>query len=534
MTVMLTPTELHGRLADRHGELALLDVREQGVFAKEHILYAVNSPLSRLELDVPRLVPRRKTPIVLCDDDGELASRAAEVLTRNGYGNVGILAGGLAAWRAAGLMSFSGVNVPSKAFGEFIEQTYDTPRVSAKELQALRNDGTDLVILDSRPFPEYHRMNIPDSINVPGAELVHRVHDLAPGPNTLVVVNCAGRTRSIIGAQSLRNAGLPNKVVALENGTMGWELAGFQCEHGESRTPPRLSNRGRVWAREAALRVADRFGVPFIDSATLAKWRTEADERTLFLCDVRSPEEFESGHITGARNTPGGQLVQATDEYIGVFGGRIVLVDDDGTRATMTASWLIQMGWPDVYVLKNGIEGVALETGPEEVEVIGLGAVNPAFEIAAPALAGLLPGRDVEIIDLADSRTFRQGHLPGTWFSVRSRLATCLEQVPTSSLVVVTSPDGVLAQLAQGEISSLTRATTKVLQGGTRAWANAGFPLEFGMERMTTTNDDIYPKPYDHELEDVPQAMRDYIEWEVNLVPQVVSDGVARFQAFPD
>ena len=69
---------------------------------------------------------------------------------------------------------------------------------------------------------------------MPGGELVYRIGDLAPDPKTLVVVNCAGRTRSIMGAESLRRAGIPNKVVALRNGTMGWELAGFRCDRGRT------------------------------------------------------------------------------------------------------------------------------------------------------------------------------------------------------------------------------------------------------------------------------------------------------------
>ena len=120
-----------------------------------------------------------------------------------------------------GFMLFEGVYVPSKAFGEFVEATWCTPHLSADELVRLRAEGRDVVVLDSRPMSEYRQMSIPGGIDVPGAELVHRVRDLAPDPDTLVVVNCAGRTRSIIGAQSLINAGIPNRVAALANGTMG-------------------------------------------------------------------------------------------------------------------------------------------------------------------------------------------------------------------------------------------------------------------------------------------------------------------------
>ena len=119
------------------GELALVDVREELIFSQSHLLLARSVPLSRLELRFAQLVPRRGTRIVLCDDDDGLAERAAAILARNGYTDVAILDGGVAAWAAAGFELFSGVNVPSKAFGEFIEHESDTPSISAGELEQL-------------------------------------------------------------------------------------------------------------------------------------------------------------------------------------------------------------------------------------------------------------------------------------------------------------------------------------------------------------------------------------------------------------
>ena len=262
------------------------------------------------------------------------------------------------------------------------------------------------MILDSRPFDEYRRMSIPGGIDVPGAELVHRIHDLAPDPDTLVVVNCAGRTRSIIGAQSLINAGVANQVVALENGTMGWTLAGHQLEHGQARVPPPPSAAGRAWAKQAAEQVRARFGVPTVDHATLARWRAEAETRTLYLCDVRSPEEYAAGHLPGALCTPGGQLVQATDSWLGTHGARVVLVDDDGVRATMTASWLLQIGRWAVHVLAGGLGG-ELETGPERTAVLGL-EETPA-DLLLDARDACRPHARPR---RADPRPRRQPHLP--------------------------------------------------------------------------------------------------------------------------
>src|SRR5207237_5246140 len=222
-------------------------------------------PLSRLELRFARLVPRFATRIVLIDAAGGLVERAAAILAKAGYSDLHILDGGIPAWAAAGFELFSGVNVPSKAFGEFVEHASATPNISPEELQRLLRERRDIVVLDSRPFDEYQRVSIPSAVNVPGAELVLRIRDLAPSPETMVVVNCAGRTRSIIGAQSLINAGLPNKVVALRNGTMGWSLAGLTPDNGETRRFAEPSTDGLARAKAAAERVAKRFGVMRID-----------------------------------------------------------------------------------------------------------------------------------------------------------------------------------------------------------------------------------------------------------------------------
>src|SRR5437763_3190560 len=304
--------ELKRQLHDG-GEIALLDAREEGVFARRHLLMASVVPLSRLELLIDDLVPRRTTRVVWSDDGDGSALRAVERMHGFGYQNVAVLEGGIAAWEAAGYRVYSGVHVPSKAFAEVVEHEAGTPYVSAPELKALIDSGADIAIFDSRSYEEYHNNSIPTAISVPGAELVYRFADLVPSPDTTVIVNCGGRTRSIIGAQALRNAGFRNKVMSLKDGTMAWHLAGFEVVHGAMRRPPEVSEAGRRAAIDAAARVAERCGIARIDMLTLAAWRAQADERTLYVLDVRPPEEYLAGHLAGARSAPGGQLVQETD-----------------------------------------------------------------------------------------------------------------------------------------------------------------------------------------------------------------------------
>ena len=522
-------------------EVALLDVREQGVHYQGHPFFACSLPLSQLELMVEDLVPRRTAPLVLLDDGDDdaspgLAQRAAARLAELGYTDVAILQGGCAGWRAEGGELFSGVNVPSKAFGEFVEHHYDTPRVPPQEVRRLIDSGRKLVILDSRPYDEYHRMNIPGGVDAPGAELVFRVHDLAPDPDTLVVVNCAGRTRSIIGCQSLRNAGIPNEVVALKDGTMGWELAGFACERGATREAPMPTAAGAERAREAAARVARRFDVPFATRAQVQAWQRDTD-RTLYLLDVRTRQEFDARRIAGSRHAPGGQLVQATDEYVGVRGSRIVCVDPARVRSVMTASWLVQMGWRDVFVLEpegdDGFAGWTTETGPRQRVVPGLGAwpVVTADALGSGPGSGAAQASRV-VIDLSTSLRFRDRHIAGAWWAVRSRLGQARERIGPARQVVLTSEDGTLAQLAAAEAAvHWPDATVRVLQGGNAAWLSAGLPVESGIERATTTLDDVWYKPYDH-ASDYEKHARAYLEWEVALVEQIGRDPTIRFRAF--
>ncbi len=366
----MTPSELRRRWRDGE-EVALFDAREEDLFAGAHPFFAVCLPLSQAEARIDDLVPRKTAPIVVYDAGEGLAARLAQRLEQRGYTTVSLLAGGLEAYALEGQL-FRDVNVPSKAFGELVESTCHTPSLPAREVKALIDAGADLAVLDVRRFEEYRTMSIPTGISVPNAELTLRVFDLVPSPQTLVVVNCAGRTRSIIGTQTLINLGLPHRVAALRNGTIGWTLEGYGLESGQTRTFPREAPASQARAMEAASRWAARVGVRTIDRLTFDTWMAERDRRTLYRLDVRTPAEHAAGHPSGFLLAPGGQLVQATDEWIAVRGGRIVLFDDRGVRAQMTASWLLQMGWEAVVIdpgaLAANETGIAAQSRPPSPE----------------------------------------------------------------------------------------------------------------------------------------------------------------------
>lgn len=501
-------------------EVALIDLREEDPFAKDHPLFAAQLSLSRLELEILDRVPRRSTKIVLYDNDEGLVPKAAERLRALGYTNVSALAGGLAGWRRAGLELFQDVNSASKAFGELVESRRHTPSVPASDARALIEQEQNLVVLDARRFEEYQTMSIPRGVSVPGAELVLRAREIAPDPSTTIIVNCAGRTRSIIGAQSLINAGLPNRIFALRNGTIGWTLAGQTLEHGRQDRFPEVSETRVSEALTAARAVSYRAGVRVIDPRGLEILGRDSG-RTLYRFDVRPPEEYAAGHIAGFRSAPGGQLVQETDVFAPVRGARIVLADDRGVRAHMSASWLAQMGW-EVYVLEGGFEA----------GLVG-GAWRPALPplpdsqtISAAELQSQLG--EVVVLDLAPSPVHRRGHIPSAWFVIRSRLEQGLHSLPRGRRIVLTSPDGALARLAADDVTALTGIAPLVLEGGTAAWIAARLPLDEGLGQTASAPDDVYRRPYEG-TDNAAEAMQAYLDWEFGLVDQLARDGAHGF-----
>ena len=513
----IDPETLHHWLSDGQ-ELALLDAREDGEFGADHLFWAVPFGMAHRETRAQGLLPRKAVRVCVTDDGRGLAPRLAAWLEGQGCTDVSVLTGGTKAWKDAGNVIFSGMNVPSKAFGEWVEHHYGTESVDPPELKQWIESGRKMIVLDSRTQEEFSRMSIPTGIPMPGAELAYRIGDLAPDPDTLVVVNCAGRTRSIMGAESLRRAGIPNKVVALRNGTMGWELAGLQCEHGRPERFVPGTPRTAALALTRAKAFAAESGVREISAAQLAAHEADTS-RTLYVLDVRDPSEYRAGHRPGSLSAPGGQLVQATDTWVGVRGARVVVIDDDGVRARMSAAWLRQMGHKDVFVADNAL---GAETGSSLADL-----APAAPETGVAALAADASG--TVVIDLARSIDFRAGHIDGAVWGVRGRLEAVLAKFPSARRIVLTSPDGTLARFAHAEVQAMTKAAVVALKGGTAAWRAAGHPVV--ANRADPPDEaciDFYLRAYDRNS-GVEEAMNAYLTWEIDLVNEIQRDGTIAF-----
>jgi rhodanese-related sulfurtransferase len=523
MTREITAAALATLLEDPRARFALIDVREPGEYNLAHIPGASSVPRRQLETRLGRLLPFRGVDVVLCDDTGRRAALAAATLARMGYPRVAVLQGGVNRWASENRPTEWGMNVPSKDFGEKVEVQHHVPTIDADELARRQRRGDDLLIVDTRTPEEYRRFCIPGGRSAPGGELALRIHDLRrERPGATIVVNCAGRTRSIIGARILQRMQLPG-VVSLRNGTSGWVLAGLELERGADRVAlPAPSAEGRAAAEAFAARIAAEDGVRLLPVDELPKVIARGETETVYLIDVRTREEYLAGHVPGFWWMPGGQAVQRCDDTVAVRAGTVVFCCDGTARASITASWYRQMGFEHVYAVAGGTTawaaaGRPLATGADEPVEPVVAEARARVRTLAPAelAARLASARPPMVLHVDPSDRFAAGHVPGARWLPRGWLELRVAEVapdPTTPLVV-TDDDGHDAVLAAATLLELGHADVAALAGGTEAWRRDGHALEQGLTGVMRPPDDVVPAGPDRGYAD----MINYLRWEERL-----------------
>jgi rhodanese-related sulfurtransferase len=519
MASTITSQALHGLLRGI-APFALIDVREAGEYNSSHIPGASLIARRQLEFALPQAVPFKGTPVVVCDDDGRRAGLAAATLERLGYRQVSVLEGGINRWVTDGFATEWGMNVPSKDFGEKVEVVHHVPEIEATELAARMQKGEKLVILDTRTPEEFRRFCIPGGRSVPGGELALRITDIAKNvdKDTTIIVNCAGRTRSIIGTRVLQRMGIP-RVYGLKNGTAGWVLAGHTLETGADRVELPTPSAESVAAAEAyAAKLAAEDGVRYLDVTAMKGLIERRHEEALYLIDVRTAEEYAAGHIPGFRWFPGGQAVQRSDDVAVVKNSRIVFACDRKARATLIASWYRQMGFGEVFAVDGGTtawaaSGGALAKGlPDETPAGYQEARGRVRSIAPRELQASPPGA---VIFVDTSQDFARGHVAGARWVPRGWLELWIGDIAPSksTAVAVTCADGRSAVLAAATLQALGYQTVSALDGGMAAWQKAGLPLEKGLSGVMATPTDVVPAGPDRNFAD----MQNYLRWEEAL-----------------
>ncbi|HSN21909.1 MAG TPA: rhodanese-like domain-containing protein [Usitatibacter sp.] len=337
-------------------------------------------------------------------------------------------------------------------------------------------------------------------------------------------MNCAGRTRSIIGAQTLIDLGIPNPVYALENGTQGWYLADLELEHGATRGYPEIAREADLSeARARARALAGRNGVRWIEDAEAAAWLGD-ESRTTYLLDVRTAEEFAAGSVPGAVHAPGGQLIQATDQWVAVRNARLLLVDGEGVRAPVVASWLARMGH-DASVLREG-------TASKLRAPMERAALPEVDAISVDALRAAIASGGVQVIEVRSSMAYRKAHIPGSAWSIRPRLGEVARRAAGRPVVLV-ADEPALARIAALDLARAGVGSIALLDGGFAAWRSAGNPVESTPDRPPDEEciDYLF---FVHDRHDGNKdAARRYLAWETQLLSQLDEDELGSYRLAP-
>ncbi|MGH7887944.1 MAG: rhodanese-like domain-containing protein [Candidatus Binatia bacterium] len=498
---------------------AVFDVRERGEYNDSQIPNTTSLPRSQIEMRIAELVPNRTIPLVVYDEGGKRAELAADTLTELGYANIAILGGGLAAWQNENRETVSGVNVPSKAFGEKVHHDRGVPDLSPEELKTLIDRSESLTILDVRTAEEYGRFCIPGGINVPNGDLILWAAELRQKPT--VIVNCAGRTRSIIGTATLRRLGLTN-VRALRNGTMGWLLAGFNLETKPGRRAPAAHSESRAQALAVARSIAEEENIDFIEIDDIQRLIEEGEDGRTYLIDVRSEAEFAAGHVAGSINVPGGQAVQRADDFVPVRNAQIVFISNQSARAVMAAYWYRQMGFKQVRVLQGGLDawkasGQPLVTGASVSEPLGFGAAKRAtLYIDAANLRDQIETGSCMVLDVSTSLEHERAHVPdATWIS-RGWIDIKLPELiaDRGQRIILTCPDARQSTFAAQQLARVGYVNIWVLAGGLAAWTAAGCRTESGVSHTLTPANDVVLSP---SIRGNKEDMQKYLDWELKL-----------------
>ena len=519
MVETLSPEALN-TLMESNSQFALIDVQEAGEYNSSHIPGSSSMPRRTLEAQISNAVPHKSTHVVVCDDDGRRAQFAAATLEAVGYANVSVLEAGINRWASRDYPTEWGSNVPSKDFGEKMEVVNHVPEIDAEDLHQRMERGEKMVILDTRTPEEYQRFCIPGGRSMPGGELAFRITDIKKDldPDTTVIINCAGRTRSIVGTRVLQRMGLTN-VYGLKNGTSGWVLAGYELESGGDRLDlPSPSPEGLEAAETYAESLAREDGVQYLDVAGLQDVMARRDRESVYLIDVRTEEEYREGHIPGFRWFPGGQAVQRSDDIAVVKNTAIVFACDGKVRSTVAASWYRQLGVDEVYAVAGGTNawaaaGLALEQSIAEDAPLGLAKAQERVSWVTAQALNDQPAETTIFVDT--SQDFARGHVPGSHWIPRGWLEVQIggPAPGKSTRIIVTANDSTNAALAAAALLDMGYENVSALVGGMPAWRQAGLPVETGLSGVMGAPNDLVASGPDRNYAD----MMNYLRWETAL-----------------
>ena len=323
--------------------ISFLDIRERKEYVHGFAFGSVNCPFSKFKYLIKELVPDVNTILILIGIKNIYQKdKIQKILKKLKYNRSFILKGDYKIWKKQKFPLWAGEYTFSKAFGEWIEITSNIKNLYAKELYKIHKKNHNYLQIDARPKKEFEKFSLPQSVQCSGGELpcfINNKENLRKN----FIVHCAGRTRSIIAYQTLKDFNFKNKKYVLNGGTQNWVLNGFDRKF-KNQSKIKSTKINYKDDLKLAHSIAKKFKIP--STQTMNK------QTNSYNFQINSEiKNFKK--IPGWKQVNATTLIQSTDKFISSTNTKILIFSNIPSSAVFTVIWLRRMGYQAIWQKKN-------------------------------------------------------------------------------------------------------------------------------------------------------------------------------------
>ena len=323
--------------------ISFLDIRERKEYVHGFAFGSVNCPFSKFKYLIKELVPDVNTTLILIGIKNTYQKdKIQKILKKLKYDRSFILKGDYKIWKKQKFPLWAGEYTFSKAFGEWIEITSNIKNLYAKELYKIHKKNHNYLQIDARPKKEFEKFSLPQSVQCSGGELpcfINNKENLRKN----FIVHCAGRTRSIIAYQTLKDFNFKNKKYVLNGGTQNWVLNGFDRKF-KNQSKIKSTKINYKDDLKLAHSIAKKFKIP--STQTMNK------QTNSYNFQINSEiKNFKK--IPGWKQVNATTLIQSTDKFISSTNTKILIFSNIPSSAVFTVIWLRRMGYQAIWQKKN-------------------------------------------------------------------------------------------------------------------------------------------------------------------------------------
>lgn len=330
-------------LKNNKKNISFLDIRERKQYVHGFAFGSVNCPFSKFKYLIKELAPDLNTNLILIGvKNNNQTNQIQKILTKFRYCRSYIIKGDYKNWKKHKFPLWAGEYTFSKAFGEWIEITSNIKNLYAKELNKIHKKNHNYLQIDARPKKEFEKFSLPQSVQCSGGELPCYINN-KENLKKNYIVHCAGRTRSIIAYQTLKDFDFENKKYVLNGGTQNWVLNGYDRKF-KNKSKIKSTKINYKDDLKLANSVAKKFNIP----STQIKSKQANSYNFQINSEIKNFKK-----IPGWKQVNATTLIQSTDKFISSTNTKVLIFSHIPSSAVFTVIWLRRMGYQAIWQKRN-------------------------------------------------------------------------------------------------------------------------------------------------------------------------------------